>query len=55
MYTLVLLVIAHGMSGGVSVAATQFPTVSQGACERMAKLLMADSGREVQVKAYCVR
>lgn len=54
MYTLVLLVIAHSLSGEVSTALTQFRTPNQESCEKTRKLLEADNAPNLQVKAYCV-
>lgn len=53
MYTLVLIVIAIGGTENY-VAVTHFRTVSETSCRQTAKLLVADSSREIQIKAFCV-
>lgn len=59
MYTLVLIVIAHGitgagMSGAVSVAATHFPVDSKETCARYKLELEAGDRPGIKIEVHCL-
>lgn len=55
MYTLLLIVIAMAHDGsGDKVVATHFRVPSKETCDQTARLLAAQSNRDLVVKAFCV-